>query len=307
MVSRFRRTVSFPKPTITTTIVSGRSSSSEKFYHIRSVSLPCRSHPLISQLNDEINDLKTWLSESDDERNSFWLCDGLIRLKNLHDSFNDYLQLSKTQESLCRRSDWIEKLLEDFLRFIDVFGLFRATLVTFKEEQSLAQVALRRRDELKIVSYVKNRKKIDKELKKLVSNVKLIGKCSVISHESLSSYNDDAELVGILQDLNEVTVSFIVSMLNAISASSSMTSCIGSKMLMKKNKQSKSEQRIQEIEEIQMEDLRSLRKEGDKEVRNILKKLEVLENCVVEIESESGKMFGSLMNTRVSLLNIVTQ
>ncbi|KAF9622243.1 hypothetical protein IFM89_030285 [Coptis chinensis] len=228
MVSRFRRTLSFPKPSITPRPTS--------YHHVRSVSLPCRSHPLFSQLNDEINDLKSWISE---ERNSSWICQGFIRLKNLHDSFNDLLQLPKTQESLHRRSDYIEKLLDEFLQFIDVF--------------------------------------------------------------------DDVELAGIIRDVNEVTVSVTTLMLNGISGSSTKSkACINSGLNFMNKKSSKCEERIQEFEEVEGQKLISLRKQGDNDVKNLLKKFENLEKCVVEMESESGKMFRSLINTRVSLLNILT-
>ncbi|KAL5706222.1 hypothetical protein ACHQM5_024420 [Ranunculus cassubicifolius] len=288
MVSRFRRTISFPKPVVT------RQISLVKSFHIRSVSLPCRSHPLISQLTSEINDLKAWKSHSVSDRNASWLCDGLIRLKCLHDSFNDFLQLQKTQESLRQRSDWVEKLLHEFLQFVDVFGIFRATLVTIKEEQSLSQVAIRRRDESEIVSYVKNAKKLNKEIVKLASTTESIRRCSQ-SPDPLLGFDDDAELAGILQQVNQVTVTVTTTMLNAFS------SC-GKSLL--KNKQSKVDERLEEFRQIDDEKFSSLKKMGDQEVRNLLKKMQELENCAVEIENESGRMFRSLINNRVSLLNM---
>uniref|UniRef100_A0A6N2K938 Uncharacterized protein n=1 Tax=Salix viminalis TaxID=40686 RepID=A0A6N2K938_SALVM len=100
-------------------------------------SLP-RSHPLISQLKNEINELKTWSSKFEN-RTCSWLCDALIRLKDVQHSLDDILQLPQTRESLRRQPKWVEKLLEDFLRFIDVYGIFRTLVMAVKDDQAAAQ------------------------------------------------------------------------------------------------------------------------------------------------------------------------
>ncbi|OVA15628.1 Protein of unknown function DUF241 [Macleaya cordata] len=332
--SRIRRTLSFnkPNPNRQSPPPPSHPNNKEKSYHVRSVSLPCRSHPLLSTLKDEINELKSWASSKVDVRTSAWLCDGLMRLKDVHDSVDDLLQLPQTQESLRRRSDWIENLLEDFLRFVDVYGIFRAALVTLKEEQLTAQVAIRRRRdqyESKIASYVKARKNMEKEMEKLVSTVR---QCSVTpppppplgggGGSLLVSSEGDLELAGILRDVNEVTVLVSVCVFNGISKSSAAAKCkpwmgfnklwkLNKKMINKKNKEMKDHhynQGIREFEEVEVEKLMRLRKlQGEEEVRRVLMKLEKLENSIGGIENESEKMFRSLINTRVSLLNIRTQ
>ncbi|OVA10902.1 Protein of unknown function DUF241 [Macleaya cordata] len=294
MVSRFRRNLSFPN----------RPSSPKKPYHTRSTSLPCRSHPLISQLQDEINNLKIWESKPE-IRTSAWLCEGLIMLKNVHDSFEDLLHLSQTQDSL-RRSDWVEKLLEDYLRFVDVYGIFRASIVSLKEEQLAAQVAIRRKDDSKISSYVKSRKKIDKEMMKLGSAVRFTGDYSVSE--------GDAELAGVLRDVNEVTVSVTICLIRGISgASSSINSKSNKSSLMRWKlwkKTNEKEEGIREVVEV-MESLCEMKKLGgndDEEERiRVLDRMEGLDECIGEIESGSERVFRSLINTRVSLLNILTQ
>ncbi|KAK7828088.1 hypothetical protein CFP56_030507 [Quercus suber] len=148
MVGVFRRSLSFPNKTPNPPWKVPIS------HHNRSISLPCRSHPLISQLKDKINDLKSWASKPD-TRTSAWLCDGLNSLKSVHDYLDDILQLPQTQESLRRQPQWVESLLEDFLRFVDVYGIFQTLFLGLKDEHLAAQVALRKRDETKVVLYVK--------------------------------------------------------------------------------------------------------------------------------------------------------
>ncbi|XP_010266123.1 PREDICTED: uncharacterized protein LOC104603726 [Nelumbo nucifera] len=305
MVPGFRRTLSFPNQH------PSRPSRPQKSYHIRSTSLPCRAHPQISQLKDEINELKTWESKAL-SRNSAWLCDGLSRLRCIHDSLDDLLQLPQTQDSLRRQSHWVEKLLEDFLRFVDVYGIFRAALLALKEEHLAAQVAIRRRDESKIASYVKARKKMEKEMSKLVSVVRCIGKSMVPGAVSVS--DGDAELAAVLKDVNDVTVSVSILLFNGIlsSSSPSSSSSLSSKSWMlwrpsKKTKKIEAEEGIRELEEVRVESLCRLKKQGEEEVRMTLRRMQALEDCIGGIESESERVFRSFINTRVSLLNILTQ
>lgn len=179
-----------------------------------------------------------------------------------------------------------------------------------KEEQLAAQVAIRRRDESKIASYMKTRKNMDKEMAKLVSVVRCIGRSSVpVSVSVPVSDDDDAELAGILRDVNEVTVSVSISLFNGISSSSSKTckSWMGWR-LSRRTKMMKKEKGIRELEEvIGVESLWGLRKQGDEEVRMALRRMQALEECIGGIESGSERVFRSLINTRVSLLNILTQ
>ncbi|KAK8642294.1 hypothetical protein V6N13_011645 [Hibiscus sabdariffa] len=188
MVGVFRRSLSFPnKPTC------NRPSKPPISQPFRSISLPCRSHPLISQLKDEISELKT-LSSNPDNRTSAWICDGLSRLKDVHDSFHDILQLPQTQELLSHKREWVEKLLEDFLRFVDVYGIFQTSFLSLKEEQLAARVALRRKDDSRIAMYLKRRKKIAKEIAKLVSSIRHIGRYSFPASATVSIA--DTELTG---------------------------------------------------------------------------------------------------------------
>ncbi|GLT74124.1 hypothetical protein SLA2020_459410 [Shorea laevis] len=115
----------------------------------RSISLPCRSHPLISQIRDEVSELKTW-SSNHENRTADWLSDDLNRLKDVHDSLCDLLQLPQTHELLSSKREFVEKVLEVFLQFVDVYGIFQSSVLTLKEAQLVAQVAVRRKDEFEI-------------------------------------------------------------------------------------------------------------------------------------------------------------
>lgn len=301
MVGVFKRSVSFPNKN------PNRPSKPPMSHHIRSISLPCRSHPLISQLKSEINDLKTWSSssfKSKDTRTSAWLCDGLSRLKDVHDSLVDILLLPQTQESLRNQDEWVEKLLEDFLRFVDVYGIFQTSVLALKEEQSAAQVAIRKKDDSKISAYLKSRNKIAKEMVKLVSAVRCIGQYPI--PRSMLASLANAELAGVLHDVVEVTMSVTVALFNGISSSFESRSSWMGLGLLKRAKKVNFDEGIHEFQQVGEETLWGLKKKGDQEVKNLSKKMRELEGCIYEIESFSEKVFRSLINTRVSLLNTLT-
>ncbi|KAL0326003.1 UNVERIFIED_CONTAM: hypothetical protein Sradi_5169600 [Sesamum radiatum] len=301
MVTSFRRSLSFPNPP------SHTSSKPQKTFHVRSTSLPCRSHPIISQLRDEIAELSSWSTVSESGcRTSAWLCDGLRRLKTVHESLDDLLHLPQTRESLRggEYSSLIEKLLEDFLRFVDVYGMFQTLVLRLKEEYSAVQIAFRRKAGEKIAVHSKNLNKIAKEIGKLAPNLASIGKLSTAP--ARAPYDDEAELIDVINDVVKVTVSVSGSLFGGLSNSSAFRkpSCMGLMNFGKKTKNVKVEGAIREFEEI---DLEKLRKQAEEEVKMASKKMHETEDCIVEIEGCAERAFRSLINTRVSLLNVLTQ
>ncbi|EXB56343.1 hypothetical protein L484_024885 [Morus notabilis] len=304
MVGVFRRSLSFNP--------SRPSPKQPISHHTRSISLPCRSHPLISQLRDKITDLHSWSEATTSSRTSAWLCDGLSRLRDLHDCLEDILQLPQTQESLRRQPHSVEKLLEDFLRFVDVYGIFQTSILALKEEQSAAQVAIRKRDESKTALCLKARKRTAKEMRKLVATVRCIERLAspVVSV-------GDAELADAIGEVVEATVTVSVELFNGIAVSlgpkkSSAWSYIGLIRLKKKAKKVNyvnviSEEGIKEFEEVGTECLVGLRKKSDEEIRKASMKMRELETCIGGIENGGERIFRSLINARVSLLNSLTQ
>lgn len=301
MVGVFRRSLSFPNK------IPSRSTPSKPpiSHHTRSISLPCRSHPLISQLRDGVAELHCWATQPD-SRTSAWLTDGLTRLKDLHDCLDDILQLPQTQESLRRQPHFVENLLEDFLRFVDVYGIFQTSILGLKEEQSAAQVAIRKRDELKISLHVKARKRMVKEMGKLITAVRCINRRSAPSLVCVG----DAELADAIGDVVEVTVTVSLALFNGIATSfgsKKSTWQMGLNRWKKKARKAKVEEGIKEFEEVGTECLLGLRKKSEDDIRKASKKMQELEICIGGIESGGERIFRSLINARVSLLNTFTQ
>ncbi|GFY95827.1 DUF241 domain protein [Actinidia rufa] len=293
VVANFRRSLSFPNH-------PSRSSKPSKPFHVRSTSLPCRSHPLISQLKDDLAELKSWGSNPHN-RTSAWLSDGLNRLKTVHDYFDDILQLPQTRELLRNQTDSIENLLEDFLKFVDVYGIFQNLILSLKQEHSAIQVALRTKDDSKITLYRKACKKLSKEMGKLVSTVRFIGNSPVIVP------GVDAELAEVIRDVKEVTALVSSALFTGISMP--FVSQKSWRMGLRLPKNWKRVRATEEIQEVVTELLWVLlRQPGDEDVIRwmVLKKMHDLEDCVGGIEICSERVFRGLINTRVSLLNVLT-
>ncbi|GAV63454.1 DUF241 domain-containing protein [Cephalotus follicularis] len=301
MVGVFKRSFSVPSKHH-----SLQSSPPITSHHIRSVSLPCRSHPLISQLKDEITDLKTRASKPDN-RTSAWLCDALSSLKVIHNLLDDILQLPQSRESLTHKHDWVEKLLEDFLRFVDVYGIFQTSVLALKETHYAAQVAIRKKDDSKSALHVEATKKMAREMGKLTSTIRCIGKYTVPGSVGVS-IGDADQLGGIISDVIEVTVLVSLALFNGVSLLfvSRKSSWMGLRLL-KLAKRVKVDEGIQEFQQFGVESLWGLKKKGDEEVWVTLKRMKDLAGCIDSIELVSEKVFRSLIRSRVSLLNALTQ
>ncbi|KAG5018172.1 hypothetical protein HKD37_06G014668 [Glycine soja] len=314
MVGVFRRSLSFPNKN------PNRPSAPKPHisHHIRSISLPCRSHPLISEIKDEINGLRAWASTSkSNPQTHTTISHGLTLLKDTHETLQRILQLPQTLETLRSHPLWVEKLLEDFLRFVDAFGMFQTAIMSLKEEHSSAQMVIRKRDESKVVAYVKAKKKISKEMEKLVSVLRCVHVTQHQQHSMLQvpSFIVDAELRHVIADVMSVTVSVSVALFNGIGVSFSSRRITWTQMVklsrnyggrVNNNKEHEGIEELRNGVELVERLHQNLKKKGDEEVRLVLKKMRDLEECVCGIESVTEKVFRALINSRVALLNILT-
>ncbi|XP_042065602.1 uncharacterized protein LOC121809126 [Salvia splendens] len=158
--------------------------------------------------------LHSW---SADARTSAWLCDGLHHLKSVHESLDDLLHLPQTRDSLrgagCSESNHlIEKLLEDFLRFVDVHRTFQTLLLCLKEEHS----AVRRKDDAGVAARSKNLGKIAKEIGKLSSDFASVGKSA---DPPRKVYDEEVEIRDVIDGVVEGTVGVSNALFGGISIS----------------------------------------------------------------------------------------
>ncbi|MQM01238.1 hypothetical protein Taro_033988 [Colocasia esculenta] len=305
MATGFSRSVSLPNSNPPS--CSGRSG---KFFHVRSTSLPCRSHPLVSQIEDELRACRIW-RWSTEPQSAAGLCAGMIRLELLHLALGDLLQLPQTRDALRRStggpSSLSESLLEDFLMFADAYGSFRSALVSLQELQLAAQVAVRRRDKACLASVARSLRKAEKEIASLSSTLSKVSKSADLALAAAwsGSSAEDAELAGIFTEVKAVTVSVSTAVFQATAAS------LASTMTSVASKSSASWTALKRRLALTSSSMKRMNSsEGtDKEeawARTASEKLDGLEEGIIGLESGSERVFRALMNTRVSLLNIMT-
>ncbi|MFQ6654003.1 hypothetical protein Gotur_025142 [Gossypium turneri] len=100
-------------------------------YHNRSNSFPSRAHPLASEVDEDLSRLA--LSESASTSSS--LNQKLCRLQDLYDCTEKLLLLPLTQQILSheQQGEYVDKLLNGYLRLLDVFTTAKDALLQGNE------------------------------------------------------------------------------------------------------------------------------------------------------------------------------
>ncbi|XP_030950009.1 uncharacterized protein LOC115973907 [Quercus lobata] len=112
-------------------------------HHFRSNSFPTRSHPLISEFNDQLSRLSGSETTSSSSTSLF---QKLIGLQDLHDCVDNLLLLPCTQGlAKEQHQKWFNELLDGSLRLLDVCKFARDALLQTKECIREFQSTLRRR------------------------------------------------------------------------------------------------------------------------------------------------------------------
>lgn len=142
---------------------------------------------------------------------------------------------------------------------------------------------------------------MEKKMGDLVLTVRCITR---INSSNTSTCNVGAELVEAILDVKEVTV--LVS--TALFSSISLSFVSKKRSWLRLGSKGRVEEGIQEFKQVGTEwCLWGLRKKGDEEVRMLSKRMSELEDCIVKIEMGSERVFRSLLNSRVALLNVLNK
>ncbi|KAM0055161.1 hypothetical protein Hdeb2414_s0006g00202861 [Helianthus debilis subsp. tardiflorus] len=122
---------------------------STSVHHVRSISLPNRSHPITLKVEEELAHFKSSESSSSSTTNVETVCDSILRLKRLYTSVNDLISLPQTQQALLHRKDdkLVDELLDRSMSLLDVCGSIKDVMEQAKEHIRNIQSALRRRKE----------------------------------------------------------------------------------------------------------------------------------------------------------------
>ena len=183
---------------------------------LRSISLPSRSHPSTSGIEEALTKVKT----INTTKSSFEsISTGLAGLEELYDCTDEFLKMCSTQRAMSSvGSDFMEEMLDGSLRLMDICSVSRDLMVETQEHVRDLQSCVRRKkvagggeDQLTVAvsGYVKFRKNMRKETKKLLVSLKSIDGGS-------SSYDHEDEHVVAVIDAMRRVVSVSVSVLKKV-------------------------------------------------------------------------------------------
>ncbi|XP_059670786.1 uncharacterized protein LOC132316299 [Cornus florida] len=296
------------------------SSKANKCYNIRSITLPCRSHPSTLRIEEELNKLKAW--EASPMPTAENVCNGLSGLEELYKCMDDLYNLPMTQQALSQHQHekWINELLDGSLRLLDVCGTTRDAVSQMKEHVRDLQSSLQRRKgdsrtESRIVKYNCFRKKMEKDARKLIAALKRFDN-KIEASLLLDVDHDTSSVIRVLREVSVLSSCVFQSLLLFLSvpilkAKPTKWSLV-SKML-RNGKVACEEQQDIVINELKSVDvaLQTLRgsksSEGDDNIQIAQSSLEALGARIEGVENGLEGMFRRLIKTRASLLNIVSQ
>ncbi|KAG6468178.1 uncharacterized protein LOC122034780 [Zingiber officinale] len=271
MVVGFRRSISLPG-------LSASASRRRDARHTRSASFPCHSHPALSLLHEEILSLRT--SAGLGCYSSFSAASDLERIDRLLAALDGLLRLPQTQDPLRRCAALTDRLLDGFLRLADAQSSFRSAVLALAQHGADASAATRRRDPAWLASAARSHRREEKEIAGLALAIKDLTRCAPTGPDQWA----DADIAAAVAEALAVTATRMAAVFLRVAgaaataaASIAKNSRRGIWVLMKKRATPEEAARAK-VEEIAAEGT----------------------------EEGSNRVHRSLVNIRVSLLNIIT-
>lgn len=312
---------------------SSRANARSKFKS-RSTSLPCRSDPLISRLEEHSLSIRSWARSSQSD-GATWISDGLSLLSHLLASLLDLFSHPQAAERL--RLYCSEKLLEDLLRLADAHSCFRDGLISLNQALTETQTAVRRRDATRLAAAVRAQRRAEKELSRFATSAREIsrsGRFSTGNSEAVFtiSIRDSVAVValasaGVFSFVAGMSVELVreiadsvwdqwakCSIASPVRFSSPMASPFVKSMPTRKvwwivhllrwrwRSKKRCDMGSEPKEAVSGEEVKG----EEMERRQVLQRLHELERCIGTAENGCTEIYRALMNARVSLLNIVT-
>ncbi|KAL0325988.1 UNVERIFIED_CONTAM: hypothetical protein Sradi_5168100 [Sesamum radiatum] len=141
----------------------------------RSNSFPSQSHPVMESFEDHLCRLKSSEAASTSASS---ICTNMANLRDLHEGINNLIQMPSVQKPFHRKGEtWVNELLAESLRLVDLCGFSRDVVCSTKESIQDLESSIRRnrgenatRDDIN--AYVASRKKINKMISKSIKNLK---------------------------------------------------------------------------------------------------------------------------------------
>ncbi|XP_039051462.1 uncharacterized protein LOC120192817 [Hibiscus syriacus] len=284
-------------------------------HHVRSVSLPSRSHPSTLIIEDELNRFRIW--EASAVLTSESISAGLSGLGDLYRCMDDLFNVASTQQvlSIRRREKCVDELLDGYVRLLDICGIARDYMFQIKEHVGALQSAVRRRKgdssiENNIVCYASFRKAMKKHAKRLITELKQMDDKLDASSSWLDQDHHFSAVIRVLRQVNGMNTSVFRSLFSFLSApvSSKQTRWSMVAKLMHKGVVACEEKQgiVNELESVDAAVCRPHGLDVEK-MQTAHKRLVALESSMEGVVNGVECLFRHLIKARTSLLNIISQ
>ena len=249
---------------------------------------------------------------------------GLNGLKNLYDCVEDLLKLPVTQEVITRHRNekWVDELLYGSVMLLDLCGTRNDILVSTKEHMLDLLSTLRRTKgrelgmEGKVHAYICSRKKVKKDINKCLALLKQMDNRN--TSVPIADQDPDLPMVERMQgELRMITVSFFRLILSFLSSSKPKPKhskwSLVSTLVHKGSIACEGEQ--EDMSEVKSIDAALFSLSGKfsskvaemERMQKAQRQLEVLDIGIKDLEAGMDCILKCLIETRASLLNILTQ
>ncbi|KAK9214533.1 hypothetical protein WN944_006526 [Citrus x changshan-huyou] len=271
-------------------------------FHVRSNSLPTKSHPFTSEVEETLSRLRSSQAASTIGHN-------INGLQDLHDCVDKILQLPLIQQALLQAGNrkLVDELLNGSLRILDTCSIAQNALLQSKESVQGLQSVLRRRkgDETELKSeikkYLASRKAVKKTIHKALWNLK--------GMENKRSASINEERVSMLKEVEGVTFTIFESLLSLISGPRTGSMLGGFSLVSKliRPKRTACEEDEKDINEFvkvdaALVDHKAIKSDNIFCLQNQLKELE---SSIQDLEEGLESLSRRLIKARVTLLNIL--
>ncbi|CAL1366719.1 unnamed protein product [Linum trigynum] len=254
-------------------------------FHARSNSLPARSHPLVSEIDEQVCRLRQ--SQAASTSSSSSIGHNLNSLQGVYDCVDQMFQLPATQQTLINDQKSFNELLDGSLRLLDLCSTAKDGLSQMRESVAELQSAIRRKQgglEGETRRYLKSRKSVMKTIHKVLKGVE----------NKKSTPSNNFETIFMLKEAESVVVEVLECLLTFISQSSSKPS---SWSLISKLK------KVSPASENEFADVDASLK-MNKSSEEVQVHLKNLQPCIQDLEEGVESLFRRLIKTRASILNI---
>nr|GMD53407.1 Sorting nexin mvp1 like [Ipomoea batatas] len=186
------------------------SSSHGLQFHGRSISLPSRLYPTPENIEAELNKLRTWeTTTSSSPPSSKSIRARLLMVSELYESLQELVQSPSTQRALLQQNRAIvEEALEGSLVFLDLCGNIQGVIHMVKDKVKELQSALRRKGgdssiEGDITDFLSFIKRVKKEATKSLRKLKQMENTPPVFHE-IDVYS--SMVIRVMREVSAITI-----------------------------------------------------------------------------------------------------